>query len=205
MPGLKSVRRMRGVGRLRHLKDLRALKGGRDFDDKERRVDPLPEPRMLDTFGEADEETELDVIFRRMGGQAEDAALAQRVLGWKQSEIPYASIPEAIVYDHLKIHGRSFLYQHYVFGGRTARGGVVPDFLVESGGEWIMWNVNGEYWHSEVVNQGKDNAQKYRLLGAIVLGLKIGAIVELWESDLYDSDKRNLIWTFAYAGRGLRN
>lgn len=200
MAQLKSIPRMPPKTRLRQVKDLTALKGGTAFDDEDGQ-DPLPPLRpLVSAFGD-DEDDEVALIHRRMGNRASDAKLAQRVWGWQQ-QLPGATIPEAIVYDYLKLDGRPFQYQQYVYGGRTARNGVVPDFLVEQGGEWMVWNVQGEYWHSEGVNEGKDRSQRYRLLGAIILGLRVAAVVELWEDDIYN--KRPMVFDLAWAGRGLR-
>jgi len=142
-------------------------------------------------------------MHRRMGGRAEDLPVVQRVFGWMQNEIPNASLPEAIVYDYLKLKGRPFIFQAPVFGGRGMKGGLVPDFLVENGGEWLVWNVQGEYWHSDAINNNKDASFRYRLLGAIVMGMKVQAVSELWESDIYND--RPAIWELAWAGRNSRD
>ena len=202
MAALKPMRRMVGMGRLSPMKDMRALKGGSLFEEDGEEED-LPGPAPIDdAFASSEEEDELALIHRRIGGRQKDLNLAKRILGWKQREIPHATIPESIVYDYLKMGGRPFIYQHYVWGGRAAKGGIVPDFLVESGGEWMVWNVQGEYWHSDSVNEGKDSSLRFRLLGAIILGMKVGKVVELWENDLYNN--RPHIWMLAWAGRGLR-
>ena len=202
MAGLKPMTRMTDLNRLGQLDDVRALKGGSLFEDDGAALQVPEPPPIQDVFTTSEEEDELALIHRRIGGRQSDLQLSKRILGWKQSEIPNATIPESIVYDYLKMGGRPFIYQHYVWGGRSAKGGVVPDFLVESGGEWMVWNVQGEYWHSEAINEGKDGALRFRLLGQIIMGLKVGAVVELWESDLYN--ERPAIWMLAWAGRGMR-
>lgn len=199
---MKALPRIPGNHRLPRLPGLSALRFGTSFDE-----DPYSAPTSnevdLTTFAN-EEEDQVDVILRRMGNNSSDAALARRIWGWMQTEIPNATLPEAIVYDHLKRNQYVFKYQEWVNGGRATKGGIVPDFLVLRGSEWLVWNVNGEYWHSMGVNQGKDQAQAYSLVGAIVLGMKIAAYVELWENDLYNKAKRDNIWMLAYAGRGLR-
>ena len=198
---LKPMRRMSGMGRLRKMKDQTALKGGIAFEEKPE--ESLPElPGIVSPFG-SPEETELDIIHRRMGGRAEDLPLAQRVLGWKQNEIPKATVPEAVVYDYLKLTGRTFFFQAPVFGGRGQKGGLIPDFLIDNGGKWMVWNVQGEYWHSEGLNAGKDKSFRYRLLGSIVMGMKVQSVVELWEGDIYND--RPAIWQLAWGGRGMRD
>jgi hypothetical protein len=191
---------MSGMGRLPKMKDQTALKGGTAFEEDAE--ESLPElPPVASPFG-AEEETEIDIFHRRMGGRAEDLPLAQRVFGWKQNEIPNASLPEAIVYDYLKLSGRPFVYQYMVFGGRGSKGGLVPDFLVENGGQWLVWNVQGEYYHSEAFNKGRDKSFRYRILGAIIMGMKVQSVVELWENDVYHD--RPAIWELAWGGRGMR-
>ena len=196
MPGLK---RFTGMTRLRKLKENTALKGGVRISDPE---EYLPQVQELKHVFGAEEETELDIIHRRMGGKQSDLPLAQRVLGWKQKEIPNASLPEAVVYDYLKLSGRKFIYQYMAFGGRSVKGGLVPDFLVDNNGEWLVWNVQGEYWHSDAINENKDASFRFRILGSIIMGMKVQQVVELWERDIYQ--QRPMIWELAWGGRGMR-
>lgn len=203
MADIKELGRIPGDYRLPRLPGLSALKGGTAFDDED---GEYKAPHPADVKGAVFDESEdqVDLILRRMGNNSADAPLAKRILGWMQTEIPNATLPEAIVYDYLKRNKYVFRYQEWVQGGRAAKGGIVPDFLVMRGGEWLVWNVNGEYWHSQEVNHGKDQSQQLSLVGAIVMGMKIAAYVELWENDLYDRSKRDNLWMLAYAGRGLR-
>ena len=199
----RGLTKLKGDRRLPRLRMQSKLKGGTAFDDEKRVLPQFDDIIETSSFGET-EDDEVTAILKRMGNNSADAPLAQRILGYMQSEIPNATLPEAITYDHLRTNGRVFRYQQWVNGGRSAKGGIVPDFLVESGGKWIVWNVQGEYWHSEALNQGKDKRQAYTLVGAIVDGLQIAYYVELWENDLYNRNRREMLWRLAYAGRGLR-
>jgi hypothetical protein len=96
-----------------------------------------------------------------------------------------------------------FDYQVALFGGRRApKGdGLIPDFVVWLDASWAMvWNVQGEYWHGETLE--KDATNRLRMLGLVVDGARIGAVVELWEDDIYH--KRRQTFDLAMAGMGMR-
>lgn len=156
----------------------------------------FPSPRQADTRPD-----ELDQLVRLL----HDDALAKRVLALKR-EYPGGTIPELVVYDWLRARKwLKFDYQVSMFGGRrAAKGdGIVPDFVVFFDANYAMvWNVQGEYWHGIDSGQQRDVVARLRLLGAVVDGARIEAVVELWEDDIYN--KRQQTFDMAVAGVGLR-
>jgi hypothetical protein len=202
MPKLKYMRRLPELGRLHRLRDDTALMFGSDFTNK-RDVPEIPEPREVDMYAEQEKDL-VDIVLQRLGDRPDQHAVAQRVVGYMMNLSPSPTVPEALVYDYLVESGGTFQYQAHLFGGRSSKGGVVPDFLVNGGGFWSLWNVQGDYWHSPGVNGGRDAALMRRVVGTKILGLNIKFVVELWESDLYDPDKRLLLFELAEVGRGLR-
>lgn len=156
----------------------------------------LPGPPPLPT-AEQFEDDALRTLELRVG----DAALAKRVQKL-QAKHPVGSVPELIVLDWLVRNGWQHLYQHALFGGRSLRGGLLPDFVVFTGGSASVWQVQGEYWHSTKLKGDKDQVANLRMLGQVVDGNRIETVVELWEDDIYR--KRPQIFYMALAGIGLR-
>jgi hypothetical protein len=156
----------------------------------------LPEPPPLPA-AEQFENDALRTLELRIG----DAALAKRVQRL-QAQHPVGSVPELIVLDWLVRNNWSHLYQHSLFGGRSLRGGLLPDFVVFVGGSASVWQVQGEYWHSVKLKGDKDRNVNLRMLGQWVDGARIESVVEMWEEDIYR--KRPQIFYMALAGIGLR-
>lgn len=145
----------------------------------------------------------LQELIRDLGGRSADVKLAKRVLAMKP-EYPAASIPELIVWCWLTDRKIPFTYQAMLFGGRRAKGGLVPDFVVQYGGMGLAWQVQGEYWHARTAAHGqKDATVTLRLVGTMYHGVRISAVVELWERDIYRMRPR--IFQMALAGIGLRD
>ncbi len=140
-------------------------------------------------------------LTRDLGGTSQDAKLAKRVFELKP-QYPAASIPELVTYLWLESQKIPYTFQATLYGGRRAKGGLVPDFIVQGGGGVLAWLVQGEYWHSEAVNAGKDDTARYRLLGQQYQGRTITAVVELWEKDVLR--KRPIVFQQALLGIGLR-
>ena len=91
-----------------------------------------------------------------------------------------------------------------LFGGRRTKGGLVPDFVVQYGGKGLAWQIQGEYWHARTRAHGqKDFANVARLIGADYHDIRINAVVELWELDIYR--KRPRIFQYGLNGIGLRD
>lgn len=143
----------------------------------------------------------LQELIRNLGGRSADVKLAKRVLGMKP-QFPAASIPELIVYCWLTDHKVPFTYQAMLFGGRRAKGGLVPDFVVQSGGQGIAWQVQGRYWHRRSSEHGqKDGTSLGRIVGTVYKGVRISSLVELWEGKIYTMRPR--IFQLALNGIGL--
>lgn len=156
----------------------------------------FPSPLPADTTDD-----EFDALVRLVGSEA----LAKRVLALKR-KYPNGTNPELVVFDWLQRQGWiQFEYQVDMFGGRRAPAGegIVPDFIVWTDASWAMaWNVQGEYWHGQSGGKRRDELARLKLLGAYIQGARIGAVVELWESDIYR--KRDVVFSAALAGVGLR-
>lgn len=145
----------------------------------------------------------LQELIRELGGRSADVKLAKRVLNMK-AEYPAASIPELIVHCWLTDNKIPFSYQAMLFGGRRAKGGLIPDFVVQYGGLGLAWQVQGEYWHERQTDHGqKDISVRLRLIGTVYQGVTISDVVSLWEKDIYRMRPR--IFQYALNGIGLRD
>lgn len=114
------------------------------------------------------------------------------------------SLPELLTFHWLRRRALAFEYQSPRMGGRGRAGGTVVDFIIYDlapGGVYV-WRVMGEYWHVTPEVQGKDEEQARRLLRMRVSGRPVVAVVDLWESDIYDRDPE--VFELAEAGVGLR-
>lgn len=123
-------------------------------------------------------------ILDRVGNKASDYPMAVRVAKL-MGQYPNAPLTELITYDWLRASGFQFVYQAALFGGRASAGGVLPDMLVEDGGEWNAWQVQGTYWHSYGQNRGQDASEKLRMIGQTVAGRRIGKVTGVWEKRIY--------------------
>lgn len=173
--------------------------GGQFGDSKLPEVPELPDVPMFRE--ESEFMVEARRIWKLMGSHSHDWMAAQRIVGLAQ-KFPRATVPELLVYDFLTTGQHVFLFQQPVKGGRTEKGGLVPDFLVREPEGWVVWNVNGEYWHSGEPDKGRDNILASALVGTYVEGVPIKDLVVLWESDVYN--RRPDIFNRALIGEGLR-
>ena len=142
---------------------------------------------------------ELKKISYRICGRREEAQrLAAYFLQFRAQYI-YATLPEAIFNDYCEKQKLNFLYQAALYGGRNVRGGFVPDFLIDSGGIWTVVLVQGDYWHSTPEARVVDARYREVLVGKKFNGIRVGAIVELWESRILDC-QRNVAMRLATEG-----
>ena len=122
----------------------------------------------------------------------EDDALAKRVytlwLKW-----PDATLPELVVWIELTKRNVQFDYQVQILGGRRIRGSLTPDFVVKRGGEGLVIEVNGSYWHEGAEKEEKDRGDLLRMIGVTVSGVKITQAVTVWDRDLYPGKSRRRI------------
>jgi hypothetical protein len=164
------------------------------------------EPRPTLTGGDPKiaerEEDKVQRLTRELGGTTADNKLAKRVVGMMPT-YPAASAIELITFDWLTAQQIKFEFQATLFGGRRAKGGILPDFVVQGAGGWLAWLINGEYWHNQAMNMGRDDIAKMKLVGADYKGMRITGMVELWERDVLR--KRPQVFTQALLGIGLRD
>jgi len=169
-----------------------------------RTVGKKPRPRIQGAdpkIAERDSDA-LQRLTRDLGGTSQDAKLAKRVMQLKQ-EYPIGSYIELVTHEWLTVQNIPFDYQAVLFGGRREKGGILPDFVVQASGGYVAWLINGEYWHSQSVNQGRDEIARLKLLGAQHKGKTITNMVSLWEKDILR--KRPIVFQQALLGVGLRD
>lgn len=128
------------------------------------------------------------ISYRICGPRPEAMRLAGYFLAFRRKHI-YATLPEAIFYDYCTREQLIFLYQADLYGGRQVRGGFVPDFLIDSGGIWTVVLVQGDYWHSTPEARVVDARYREVLFGKKFNGIRVGTIVELWESRIMDCQR----------------
>ena len=68
-----------------------------------------------------------------------------------------------------------------------AVGGLVPDFMLNKGGDALALLINGVYWHSGTPQRQHDETARIRLLGTKFAGLQIKYVVEVWDSKLFSN------------------
>lgn len=98
---------------------------------------------------------------------------------------PAASILEWRVAKALWSMGRSFAYQYPLFGGRSVRGGIVIDFLVEAAPNYIPLEVQGERWHT-----GQFASDERRRIALIEATLNT-TVLFVWENELQSQEAAN--------------
>lgn len=104
-------------------------------------------------------------------------------------DYPSATVPELVVIEWLIRRNIKFLYQLSMRGGRVRRGGIVPDLVVFQDPNCLVWQVNGNYWHSRPGAAEQDANASRLLLGQRIEGRDVIAVVALWESRiLADAD-----------------
>lgn len=193
--------------RLSKFGKLKKIKGVRELKSKfstlpDLKFENLPVDYTTILEGALDiEDPRVREVLSVLGNRSGDYDLAVRLVKL-QAQFPNSSLPELVTFDWLSGQQLRFFYQAQLFGGRAFRGGLLPDFVVESGGGGAAWQVQGEYWHSQGINQGKDAMANRLLLGQQVNGVRIGQVVELWENDIYH--KRPQIFFMALGGIGMR-
>lgn len=159
---------------------------------KEQRQPPQPELATKPIRTEKRVDETLEMLVRALG----DRQLAKKVLKLKQ-QFPDGTFPELVTYQWLEQHGIRFFYQFAVLGGREIRGGQVLDFVVDRGYDVLVWEVQGQYWHTRPGKVQADVAERMALLGLNILGKKVGGVVEIWDTRIMDKYKRSPAFTAA--------
>ena len=114
------------------------------------------------------------------------------------------SLPELCAYDWLESRKLAFDFQSAQMGGRRVRGGTVVDFIIYglSGNGVYIWRVQGDYWHSSRESQSNDAELARRLRRLKIGGEPVAAVVDLWESYIYDRYPE--VFQLAEFGVGMR-
>ena len=114
----------------------------------------------------------------------QDEVLLARWEAWRA--LTGGSLPEYIVWQWLvnkkkQVPGVDFLYQHPMFGGRTAFGGYLVDYFFP--GRRMGWRVMGLRWHrTNPDDRARDSIAKQLLSSEDIL------IIDLYEDDLMTRD-----------------
>lgn len=135
-----------------------------------------------------------NAMVRALGGDTNAEKLAKTVQTL-QVQHPYATVPELVTYNWLEAQGVSFRFQAALLGGRSVRGGALPDFVLQmsrQGG--MVWNVNGTYWHNIPVVMEREQVQREELIGKTYDGILIQNYVALWEDRIMSSNRDDVFW-----------
>lgn len=171
-------------------KKRRKSKKAAEFQIPERpQVEELGNPRVRE-------------IHRIIGGQFKEA---EQVATLEQNN-PSSTLPELVTMNWLNGQGVIYVPQAYVLGGRSSRGGMVPDFLVRFKANWSAWLIQGSWYHSSEFQQrymqeGRDITARLTLKGAAYAGYLIEEVVTLDEEAIYED--RPLIFELAMSGQSL--
>jgi hypothetical protein len=159
--------------------------------------------KVLEPFGGDLEpvDTELTELVRVLG----DEKTAKRVLALKRQYYATNSgtIPELVTMDWLQVNKHRFIFQGQLYGGRASKGGLLPDFVVDTGGgKGAVWNIQGEYWHNKSAQKSfNDATANLRYLGQTIGGIRIEKVLLLNERDILR--RRPLVFQLAVAGIAL--
>lgn len=136
-----------------------------------------------------------NALVRALGGDSSAEKLAKTVETLRVDH-PHATVPELVTYNWLEAHGVPFKFQAALLGGRTVRGGALPDFVLQlsrQGG--MVWNVNGTYWHNIPLVAQREQVQRESLLGQTLDGILIQSYVALWEDRIMARNRDELFWS----------
>ncbi len=159
---------------MKGLKKLKSLPGVRR---KKRADDTIGSLRKLKH--EYTKDQSLSYIEEAVG----DANLAQKLQKLRE-QYPAATVPELVAIHWLVRHNIRFLYQLNVRGGRVRQGGVIPDLVVFADPNALVWQINGNYWHTRPGAAERDARAVQLLLGQTIEGRRVIAVVALWERRL---------------------
>jgi hypothetical protein len=143
------------------------------------------------------EDTEFEYLLRKL----KTPALAKRIKKLKSS-YPDGTVPELVTLDWLNAQQVQHIYQ-LEYGARNQMGSARPDFVLPNRGLGMVWEINGEYWHTKRKTPQSDAARRARLLNSIIGGVRISKVVALWEGDIYRNYPR--IFELALSGVGMRD
>lgn len=175
------------------------LKGMKRMPDDAKQPVEIPEAAQVEGYAYIVDPL-VQEIWQRLGGQPQDQSTAERVAKLKEAlyRTYEGTIPELVVYDWLEQNNIPYSFQAFVYGGRSKRGGVVPDFVVWPGGRGLAWFIDTNYWHTKPEVAASDITDRIRLLGAVVDGIRIEKVIALWEDNIYL--QRPLVFQMALSG-----
>lgn len=171
-------------------KSTRATRDSLEFE--------IPEHPLVEELGNP----RVREIQRIIGGERKEAEQIATLEGG----YPASTLPELVTMNYLNSLRVSYVPQAWVLGGRSRKGGQVPDFLVQNGGSWNAWLVQGSWYHNSefqrrYMQEGRDMAARLALKGSTYEGFPIQEVVTLEEEDIYN--KRPLVFELAMAGQEL--
>lgn len=182
------------------------FKKGRGFGNKFKKYSRGKKVEIFFPFVSGNDTSPVDTALTELTRRLGDQALAKRirVLQAQYGGVSSGTVPELVTYDWLQHSGYRFVFQAELYGGRATAGGLLPDFVVETGaGSGAAWNIQGEYWHGKSQEKAISDAEgALRLVGQVVNGIRIDRVLYLWEDDLYT--KRPQVFQYAIAGVALR-
>lgn len=179
-----------------NFKSLPRLKGIPHYGEKKKKRLNRPDPIRGDFIRDLRDPHVLEV-YNRLGRQPRDWKLAQRVAALMK-DYPAGTIPELVTYDWLKQKDIQFTYQAFLYGGRSRKGGLLPDFVLQYGGVGLAFLVNGNYWHSRPEVATSDVADIIKLKGSWFHNILIEKVVVIWESQIIRS--RPQVFEYALLG-----
>jgi hypothetical protein len=160
-------------------------------------TDAKPEPAKLIERPQSQDD-QLQYVIRLLRG---DETLARKIMSLQQ-KFPDGTTPELVVMEYLDRKQIKYMYQPYIFGGKASGKGV-PDFALQQGPFWNIWEIEGNYWHSAKFETKEDQrVQQRRLLNHYFNGLKVQYWCQLWEEDIYN--RRDFVMEQAVRGIALR-
>jgi hypothetical protein len=185
---------------------MATFKKGKGFSNKFKKYSRGKKLEIFLPFVAKNDDEDVDTALTELTRRLGDAALAKRIraLQAQYGGVSSGTVPELVTYDWLQRSGYRFVFQAELYGGRATAGGILPDFVVETGaGTGMAWNVQGEYWHGKTNEKAQSDAvDALRMIGQVVNGIRIDKVLYLWEQDLYT--KRPQVFQYAIAGIGLR-
>lgn len=165
---------------------------------KKQGVEPLPDlddgpERVLNL---------VDDELTRLTDALGDEQLAKKVLKLKEKH-PTGTMLELTVMEYLDRKRIRYVFQQWLLGGRILKGGQVTDYIVDAGPTVMVWECQGQYWHSRPGSVANDSAQEMALLGITFQGKKISKVIEIWESRIMQPNKAMREQTLNQARNGV--
>ena len=177
------------------MKQLKRLKGMKKFpEDKKRKIvlaKPVEGDRILDLTDEL--VSEIWARFDKRPSEYKTSVRCAKL--YRELFTTYeGTIPEVIIYDWLTRKNEPFEFQPKFFGGRSAKGGVIPDFMVWPGGRGLAWFCDTLYWHTKPEIMQSDLADRVKLVGQWYQGVRVEQVISIWENRVYDDRNTVLEW-----------